>query len=100
MYASTSIPFLPSLPPSFLHSFFVLYSFRETEEQALRWLLEDGKLNLCLRCLIEFKSSQIKTRKMGKGPMVSQEFIVTSAAGLCLCCSPPPPVAVVISHRI
>ena len=46
-------------------------SFRETEEQALRWLLEDGKLNLCLRCLIEFKSSQIKTRKIGKGPMVS-----------------------------
>jgi len=45
----------------------------ETEEQALRWLLEDGKLNLCLRCLIEFKSCQIKTRKIGKGPMI--EFL-------------------------
>lgn len=42
----------------------------ETEEQALRFLLEDGKLNLCLRSLVEFKHSQINARKMGRGPMV------------------------------
>ena len=42
----------------------------ETEEQALRFLLEDGKLNLCLRNMIEFKAEQIKMRKSGKGPMV------------------------------
>jgi hypothetical protein len=45
----------------------------ESEEQALRFLLEDGKLNLCLRNLIEFKQSQILTRKTGKGPMVQQK---------------------------
>jgi hypothetical protein len=43
----------------------------ETEEQALRFVLEDGKLNLCLRLLIEFKSRQIETRKSGRGPIVS-----------------------------
>ena len=43
----------------------------ETEEQALRFLLEDGKLNLCLRSLIEFKSRQIDARHAGRGPMVS-----------------------------
>ena len=43
----------------------------ETEEQALRFLLEDGKLNLCLRSLVEFKKAQIAARKIGKGPMVS-----------------------------
>lgn len=42
----------------------------ETDEQALRFIMEDGKLNLCLRLLIEFKSEQIKTRKSGKGPML------------------------------
>jgi hypothetical protein len=42
----------------------------ETEEQALRFLLEDGKLNLCLRSLVEFKQAQITARKIGKGPMV------------------------------
>lgn len=42
----------------------------ETEEQALRFLLEDGKLNLCLRVLIEFKSIQIEARRIGRGPMV------------------------------
>lgn len=42
----------------------------ETEEQALRYLLEDGKLNLCLRSLVEFKKSQTEARKRGKGPMV------------------------------
>jgi len=30
----------------------------ETEEQALRYLLEDGKLNLCLRNMISFKAHQ------------------------------------------
>lgn len=43
----------------------------ETEEQALRYLLEDGKLNLCLRSLVEFKKSQTESRICGKGPMVS-----------------------------
>lgn len=42
----------------------------ETEEQALRFLLEDGKLNLCLRSLVEFKENQFKARKEQKGPMV------------------------------
>ena len=42
----------------------------ETEEQALRFLLEDGKLNLCLRTLIDFKQSQIIARKKNAGPMV------------------------------
>lgn len=30
----------------------------ETEEQALRYLLEDGKLNLCLRNMVAFKTHQ------------------------------------------
>lgn len=30
----------------------------ETEDQALRFLLEDGKLNLCLRNLVEYKEIQ------------------------------------------
>ena len=30
----------------------------ETEEQALRYLLEDGKLNLCLRNMIAYKAHQ------------------------------------------
>jgi hypothetical protein len=42
----------------------------ETEEQALRFLLEDGKLNLCLRNLIEFKAGQTKARKAERGAMV------------------------------
>jgi len=42
----------------------------ETEEQALRFLMEDGKLNLCLRILIEFKTLQIDSRKEGRGPMI------------------------------
>jgi len=42
----------------------------ETEEQALRFLMEDGKLNLCLRILIEFKIRQIDSRKEGRGPMI------------------------------
>lgn len=46
----------------------------ETEEQALRFLLEDGKLNLCLRSLIDFKAKQIETRHNGRGPMVSCFF--------------------------
>mmetsp|Transcript_2818 Transcript_2818/g.2810 ORF Transcript_2818/g.2810 Transcript_2818/m.2810 type:complete len:308 (-) Transcript_2818:59-982(-) len=35
----------------------------ETEELALRYLLEDGKLNLCLRNLIEYKTFQRDTLK-------------------------------------
>lgn len=42
----------------------------ETEEQALRFVLEDGKLNLCLRLLIDFKAKQIETRHSGRGPIV------------------------------
>lgn len=42
----------------------------ETEEQALRFLLEDGKLNLCVRILIEFKVAQIESRRENRGPMV------------------------------
>lgn len=34
----------------------------ETEELALRYLLEDGKLNLCLRNLIEYKTFQRQSR--------------------------------------
>jgi hypothetical protein len=37
----------------------------ETEEQALRFLLEDGKLNLCLRNMIDFKSQQRLSREEG-----------------------------------
>jgi hypothetical protein len=51
----------------------------ETEEQALRFLLEDGKLNLCLRALIEFKSRQIESRQDGRGPMVSKLLSTTFA---------------------
>ena len=47
----------------------------ETEEQALRFLLEDGKMNLCLRFLSEFKSEQIKARQTSEGLMVSPAFI-------------------------
>jgi hypothetical protein len=43
----------------------------ETEEQALRYLIEDGKLNLCLRNMIEFKSQQRRERAAGDGAMVS-----------------------------
>eukprot|EP01033_Poteriospumella_lacustris_P009517 gene9517-6820_t len=42
----------------------------ETEEQALRFLLEDGKLNLCVRILIEFKVAQIESRRDNRGPMI------------------------------
>lgn len=41
----------------------------ETEEQALRFLLEDGKLNLCLKNLIEFKQHQRRARVIGSGPI-------------------------------
>lgn len=41
----------------------------ETEEQALRFLLEDGKLNLCLRNLIEFKQHERRARVIGTGPV-------------------------------
>lgn len=44
----------------------------ETEEQAIRFLMEDGKLNMCLRCLAEFKTEQIQTRRTGVGQMVRQ----------------------------
>jgi hypothetical protein len=47
----------------------------ETEEQALRFLLEEGKLNMSLRSLTEFKSRQIQSRREGRGPMVSKLMI-------------------------
>ena len=30
----------------------------ESEEQAIRYLIEDGKLNLCLRLMVEYKNYQ------------------------------------------
>ena len=48
----------------------------ETEEQAMRFLLEDGKLNMCLRSLIDFKVAQTKARKAERGAMVS--YLVVS----------------------
>ncbi len=53
----------------------------ETEEQALRFLLEDGKLNLCLRILIEFKTRQTESRRNRRGPMVSGSFLVIVILG-------------------
>ena len=41
----------------------------ETEEQALRYLLEDGKLNLCLRNLVDFKVHQRRAKAIGGGPV-------------------------------
>ena len=41
----------------------------ETEEQALRFLMEDGKLNLCLRNLVDFKLHQRRARILGSGPV-------------------------------
>ena len=46
----------------------------ETEEQALRFLLEDGKLNLCLKNLIDYKQHQRRARVIGSGPIF--EFAV------------------------
>ena len=43
----------------------------ETEEQALRFMLEDGKLNLCLRSLVDFKKSQATARITKEGVMVN-----------------------------
>ena len=43
----------------------------ETEEQALRYLLEDGKLNLCLRNMIEYKQFQRQARQSDSSPVVS-----------------------------
>lgn len=51
----------------------------ETEEQALRFLLEDGKLNLCLRILIEFKTRQSESRRNRRGPMVRFFFLFLTA---------------------
>ena len=41
----------------------------ETEEQALRYLMEDGKLNLCLRNLVDFKVHQRRAKAIGGGPV-------------------------------
>ena len=41
----------------------------ETEEQALRFLMEDGKLNLCLRNMVDFKLHQRRARVLGSGPI-------------------------------
>ena len=38
----------------------------DCDERALRFLLEDGKINLCLRNLIEFKEAQRKMRREKK----------------------------------
>lgn len=42
----------------------------ETEEQALRFMLEDGKLNLCLRSLVDFKKTQATARLTNEGVML------------------------------
>ena len=42
----------------------------ETEEQALRYLLEDGKLNLCLRNMVEFKTHQRQCFLSNESPAV------------------------------
>lgn len=36
----------------------------ETEEQALRIILEDGKLGICLRCLVDYKRYQRSNKSM------------------------------------
>ena len=46
----------------------------ETEEQALRYLVEDGKLNLCLRQMIEFKRQQKENLLMDK---IQTEYLAT-----------------------
>lgn len=38
----------------------------ETEEQALRYIIEDGKLNLCLKSIAEYKEHQRQLRLEGK----------------------------------
>jgi hypothetical protein len=43
----------------------------ETEEQALRFMLEDGKMNLCLKSLVEFKTAQISARSTKTGVMLN-----------------------------
>lgn len=42
----------------------------ETEEQALRFLLEDGKLNLCLRNLVDYKREQRISQLEGSGSIL------------------------------
>ena len=42
----------------------------ETEEQALRFLIEDGKLNLCLRNMIEYKAFQKNSIVSGSPALV------------------------------
>ena len=55
----------------------------ETEEQALRYLIEDGKLNLCLRNMIEFKHQQRFERSAGGGPLVNSCFYIIFTPCLC-----------------
>ena len=43
----------------------------ETEEQAIRYLIEDGKLNLCLRCMINYKEYQRNLLKVNSDFSVS-----------------------------
>jgi hypothetical protein len=48
----------------------------ETEEQALRHILEDGKLGICFRCLVEFKRYQRTFQQQGSNtaaPLLSVE---------------------------
>jgi hypothetical protein len=49
----------------------------ETEEQAIRFLIEDGKLNLCLRCMIDFKEYQrslLNTKTINWVTMITNHF--------------------------
>jgi hypothetical protein len=54
----------------------------ETEEQALRYLIEDGKLNLCLRNMIDFKQQQRRERAVGSGETVRLIVSVTTKLAL------------------
>ncbi len=50
----------------------------ETEEQAIRFLIEDGKLNLCLRSLIAFKKYQLETLESREESWVREQIKLSS----------------------
>eukprot|EP00611_Tribonema_gayanum_P021977 TRINITY_DN4333_c0_g1_i1.p1 TRINITY_DN4333_c0_g1~~TRINITY_DN4333_c0_g1_i1.p1 ORF type:complete len:262 (+),score=85.76 TRINITY_DN4333_c0_g1_i1:250-1035(+) len=48
----------------------------EGEEQALRYVIEDGKLNICLRNLVDFKAYEMKLRSDGVEPEQRQKDLM------------------------
>ena len=52
----------------------------ETEEQAIRYLIEDGKLNLCLRCMINYKEYQRNLLKVNSDFSVSAFLSYTTSS--------------------